>query len=74
MASDLVEREGGKNMAIATYEPQANDAASETNVARIDMKFEIVVIPVSDVDRAKSSTRDSGGDSTPTTRTVRIIA
>ena len=40
-------------MTIATYETQANDAASETNVATIDMKFEIVVIPVSDVDRAK---------------------
>jgi hypothetical protein len=27
-----------------------NDA---TSVARVDMKFEVVVIPVSDVDRAK---------------------
>ena len=25
----------------------------DTNVARVDMKFEVVVIPVSDVDRAK---------------------
>ena len=40
-------------MANATYEAQANDAASQTNVATIDMKFEIVVIPVSDVDHAK---------------------
>jgi len=40
-------------MANATYEVQANDAASEASVARVDMKFEIVVIPVSDVDRAK---------------------
>jgi catechol 2,3-dioxygenase-like lactoylglutathione lyase family enzyme len=31
-------------------EVRANDA---TSVARVDMKFEIVVIPVSDVDRAK---------------------
>jgi catechol 2,3-dioxygenase-like lactoylglutathione lyase family enzyme len=53
MAFDSVERKGGKNMANATYETQANDAARETNVATIDMKFEIVVIPVSDVDRAK---------------------
>ena len=53
-------------MANATYEPQANDAASEASVARVDMKLEIVVIPVSDVDRAKSSTRGSGGGSTPT--------
>ena len=40
-------------MADATYEVQVNDAASEAGVARVDMKFEIVVIPVSDVDRAK---------------------
>ena len=40
-------------MANATYETQANDAASEASVAKVDMKVEIVVIPVSDVDRAK---------------------
>ena len=40
-------------MANATYEVQANDAGSEASVAKFDMKFEIVVIPVSDVDRAK---------------------
>ena len=40
-------------MTNATYETQANDATSETNIATINMKFEIVVIPVSDVDRAK---------------------
>ena len=40
-------------MANATYQVQANDAAGEASVARVDMKFEIVVIPVSDVDRAK---------------------
>src|SRR5580698_7796913 len=53
MAFDSVERKGGKNMADATYEVQVNNAASEANVAKADMKFEIVVIPVSDVDRAK---------------------
>jgi len=40
-------------MAKATYEVQANDVASGESAAKIDMKFEIVVIPVSDVDRAK---------------------
>ena len=40
-------------MANVMYEVQANDAASEASVAKVDMKFEIVVIPVSDVDRAK---------------------
>ena len=39
-------------MANATYEVQTADA-SQASVASIDMKFEIVVIPVSDVDRAK---------------------
>jgi catechol 2,3-dioxygenase-like lactoylglutathione lyase family enzyme len=50
---DSVERKGGKNMADATYEVQVNDAASEASVAKVDMKLEIVVIPVSDVDCAK---------------------
>ena len=40
-------------MANVTDEVQTNRASSETSVANIDMKFEIVVIPVSDVDRAK---------------------
>jgi catechol 2,3-dioxygenase-like lactoylglutathione lyase family enzyme len=39
-------------MASVTGEVQT-DAAGQASVARIDMKFEIVVIPVSDVDRAK---------------------
>jgi catechol 2,3-dioxygenase-like lactoylglutathione lyase family enzyme len=40
-------------MANTTNEIQASDAASEASVAKVDMKLEIVVIPVSDVDRAK---------------------
>ena len=40
-------------MANVAYEVQTNDAASQASIARVDMKFEIVVIPVSDVDRAK---------------------
>ena len=40
-------------MANTTYEIQAGAPASEASVAKVDMKFEIVVIPVSDVDRAK---------------------
>jgi catechol 2,3-dioxygenase-like lactoylglutathione lyase family enzyme len=34
-------------------EVQANDVAGGASAARVDMKFEIVVIPVSDADRAK---------------------
>src|SRR5271156_3056531 len=52
MSFDSVERKGGKNMANVTDEVQTTDA-SQASVARVDMKFEIVVIPVSDVDRAK---------------------
>jgi catechol 2,3-dioxygenase-like lactoylglutathione lyase family enzyme len=40
-------------MANTTHEIEASDAASEATVAKVDMKFEIVVIPGSDVDRAK---------------------
>ena len=38
---------------MATQTKPSNDATSDASVARIDMKLEIVVIPVSDVDRAK---------------------
>jgi len=34
-------------------EVRSNDAASDASIAKVDTKFEIVVIPVSDVDRAK---------------------
>jgi len=44
---------GGKNMTNLKYEVRSNDATSDVSVARVDMKFEVVVIPVSDVDRAK---------------------
>jgi catechol 2,3-dioxygenase-like lactoylglutathione lyase family enzyme len=53
MSFNSVGHKRGENMANATYEVQANDAAGEASVARVDMKFEIVVIPVSDVDHAK---------------------
>jgi len=38
---------------MATLMQEIGSAAGGTNAARVDMKFEIVVIPVSDVDRAK---------------------
>ena len=40
-------------MANPKNEIRSNDPAGGASVARVDMKFEIVVIPVSDVDRAK---------------------
>jgi catechol 2,3-dioxygenase-like lactoylglutathione lyase family enzyme len=38
---------------MSTNEVRDNEAAGRTNVANLDMKLEVVVIPVSDVDRAK---------------------
>jgi len=38
---------------MTTIGARSNDAARNAGVARIDMKLEVVVIPVSDVDRAK---------------------
>jgi catechol 2,3-dioxygenase-like lactoylglutathione lyase family enzyme len=40
-------------MADLKSEVRSNDATSAASVARVDMKLEVVVIPVSDVDRAK---------------------
>ncbi|HXM64624.1 MAG TPA: hypothetical protein VN950_27430 [Terriglobales bacterium] len=44
---------GGKHMANLAQEIRSNDATSDASVAKVDMKLEVVVIPVSDVDRAK---------------------
>ena len=38
---------------MSTNEIRGSDAARNADVAKIDMKLEVVVIPVSDVDRAK---------------------
>jgi catechol 2,3-dioxygenase-like lactoylglutathione lyase family enzyme len=38
---------------MSTQEAGSNEAVGSASVARVDTKFEIVVIPVSDVDRAK---------------------
>ena len=38
---------------MSTKAVRTNEPSSDAGVARVDMKFEIVVIPVSDVDRAK---------------------
>src|ERR1700749_3852701 len=39
---------------MSTTELRSNDTTRPASVAGLDMKFEIVVIPVSDVDRAKA--------------------
>ena len=38
---------------MSTKEVRSNEAAGSTSVANLDIKLEVVVIPVSDVDRAK---------------------
>src|SRR5215467_5462641 len=39
---------------MSTTEVLSKDATSDLDVARVDTKLEIVVIPVSDIDRAKA--------------------
>ena len=54
-------------MAGLTNEIQSGDSTKDASIAKVDMKFEIVVIPVSDADRAKDlRKRGLGGGSTPT--------
>jgi predicted enzyme related to lactoylglutathione lyase len=45
---------------MSTKAVRTNDAISDTSVARVDMKVEVVVIPVSDFDRAKEFYRRLG--------------
>jgi catechol 2,3-dioxygenase-like lactoylglutathione lyase family enzyme len=40
-------------VASGPQEVQSNDAGSDKSVAKVDMKLEVIVIPVSDIDRAK---------------------
>src|ERR1700688_4608539 len=42
-----------KEAAMSTKAVRTNDPTNDAGVARVAMKFEVVVIPVSDVDRAK---------------------
>ena len=60
-------------MANLKDEIRSNDAR-DASVARVDMKLEIVVIPVSDVDRAKEFYGKLGGGSTPTSPPVTTSA
>jgi len=45
---------------VSTKAVRTNDPTSDAGFARVDMKFEIVVIRVSDVDRAKGILREAG--------------
>ena len=45
-------------MANPTIEIRRNDAASDASAAKVDMNLEVVVIPVSDVDRGEHGEAD----------------
>ena len=47
-------------MANLTYEIRSNDSTSDASVVKVDMKLEVVVIPVSDIERAKEFYRRLG--------------
>ena len=53
---------------------RSEPAIEAPRAQRVDMKLEVVVIPVSDVDRAKSSMGAWGGGSTPTSPPVTTTA
>ena len=61
-------------MANPTYEIRTSNPTSDASVVKVDMKLEVVVIPVSDVDRAKEFYRSSGGGWTSTPPTVTTTA
>ena len=54
----------------SSFKQQKNAAG----VARVDMKFEVSLVPVSDVDRAKEFYTRLGGGSTTTSRMEAIFA
>jgi len=55
----LDERTKGKKMTNLKNERDSNDAR-DVNVAKVDMKIEVIVIPVSDVERAEQFYRKLG--------------
>ena len=49
----VIEIPEGKEIALSTHEVISNDAPGSGSVTNVTMKLEVVVIPVSNVDRAK---------------------
>ena len=45
--------------ALTEHAEVLDTTQAHTSIARVDMKFEVVVIPVSDVDRAKEFLREA---------------
>jgi catechol 2,3-dioxygenase-like lactoylglutathione lyase family enzyme len=57
---DLGELTGEKNMTNPKDEIRSNDATTAASLAKLDMKLEAIVIPVSDVERAEQFYRKLG--------------
>jgi len=53
---------------VSTKAVRTNDPTSDAGFARVDMKFEIVVIPSRMSTARRNSTGGWGGGSTPTTQ------
>jgi hypothetical protein len=61
-------------METLTEEMRSNKTTGGTSAAKVDLKFEVVVIPVSDVDRAKEFYARLGGASTSTLVAIKTTA
>jgi hypothetical protein len=55
---------------MSTATIRSKDATADARVGKVDMKLEVITIPVSDVDRAKEFYGVSAGGSTPTSATA----
>jgi hypothetical protein len=52
-------------MATLQQEAQTKGAASNASIAKVAHKLEVLVIPVSDVDRAEYMVREQSGEELP---------
>jgi len=55
---------------MSTTAIASKDASADARGGRVDMKLEVITIPVSDLDRAKQFYVGLGGGSTPTSATA----
>jgi hypothetical protein len=51
----VADSDTAQEAAMATSEVRTRDATQDASARKFDMKLEVVVIPVSDVDRARES-------------------
>jgi hypothetical protein len=58
---------------MSTNELTASESAGTANAAISDMKLEVVIIPVSDVDRSKEFYQSSDGGSMPISSLTMVL-